>query len=305
MSFLARASCRAAADKVVALSALLFVCSLILAGGMTASAGDGDTGGAGEVKDNPAQARIEAMDIGLEGVGDCHSQGITLTHGYLFASCVERTKRRAYVYRYELRDGWRSAEALADPDRADVTVKSMYHPSGLDHDDDCVWVASAHYRSFMARSRVACLDPASLEEVSSFQVDDHIGTLAALGDNIAAMNWDSKNIYLYSKKGELLGKHENPAGIAFQDCRGIDDRNILCSGQGKSGDGGKGRDAAAVVLLHYEPAAAKPSWTVSERTEVFNEDIALGREGFDVFDDLWLFLPGDFPEARVLGYGKP
>ena len=300
LAFYGAALHRAAFDNTIALWTLLFFCALLLSGGMKATAGDsGNTG------DQPSASKVEALNIVLDGVGGCHSQGITLTHGYLFASCVERKKNRAFVYRYELCDGWRKAEALTDPDRADVTIKSMYHPSGLDHDDDCVWVASAHYRSFMARSTITCLDPASLEAVSSFPVDDHIGTLAVLGDNIAAMNWDSKNIYLFSKKGDLLGKHKNPAGVAFQDCRGIDGGNMLCSGPAKTKGAGQSRDVASVVLLHYEPTAKKLPWTVSEESQVWREDMGLGREGFDVYDGLWLFLPGDFPRARVFGYDSP
>lgn len=210
--------------------------------------------------------------------------------GRLFVSCVERRQRRALVLRYDVGEGFPNSGALAGPKVADVTRGSMYHPSGLDHDETCLWVAAANYREFRAHSRVICLDPESMEERSSFPVEDHIGTLAKMGETLVGLNWDAKVIYRFTEKGELLGRDASPTGLSYQDCKGVAETALLCSGSNRS----KG---AVVDLLLFDPGSGH--WQAPRRYLLNAPGVAFGREGFLASDGFWFFLPEDFPKARL------
>jgi len=231
----------------------------------------------------------------------CHSQGVTVTGGYLFVSCVERKKRLAHINRYRLPAGFPDkAGEFGEAEQFDVTRESMYHPSGLDHDNECLWVAAAHYRSFMARSRISCLDPSSMEEKRGWEVDDHIGAVAAMGETILGMNWDSKDIHRFSRDGEPLGKAPSPGKVAYQDCRGAGDDRALCSGSKKI----NGKAFGQVDLLVFD-AESDPPWRVEDSTLIAHPEGGLGREGFTVISDKWAFLPEDYPGARLFIYSRP
>jgi hypothetical protein len=248
-----------------------------------------------EAASNPEFITGPGQVIPLPGEDACHTQGITFTQGGLFVSCVDRLERRAWVYQYpwtpEAAD---VAPPLPKPKKVDVTRGAMYHPSGLDHDDRCVWVAVAHYRQFMARSEVLCLDPVSLAIVSSFPVPDHIGTVAVMGDRLALMNWDTAVIRICDQQGHELFKQANPTGVAYQDCREFSSGQALCSGPFTEA----GRKQARVDLLRFEPGSGfvrEAGWSFYDPAE------GLGREGFyaEPKAGRWYFLPGDFPQARL------
>ena len=69
----------------------LFFISCALAGG----AGEG---GAGKAADSESVVAEPSHEIALSGASDCHSQGITVTGGRLFVSCVEKRNKKALVY---------------------------------------------------------------------------------------------------------------------------------------------------------------------------------------------------------------
>jgi hypothetical protein len=229
----------------------------------------------------------------------CHIQGVTVMGDHLFVSCVERFQRKALVHRYDLPGKFpdQDARPFYAPYTLDVTSGAMYHPSGLDHDDKCLWVAAAHYRSVNAESLVQCIDPDTLDRKSSFTVKDHIGGLAIMGEVIVALNWDAKTFYRFSKTGRLLGEDPNPSGIAFQDCQGVSADSMLCSGSKKV----EGETAAVVDLLVFDPNS-KPRWTARKESLVMDPKTPLGREGFCAFGPWWIFAPEDFPGARLYAY---
>jgi hypothetical protein len=259
------------------------------------AAGGAGEGGAVKAADSESAVAEPSHEMALSGA-DCHSQGITVKGGRLYVSCVERKNRKALLYSYEWPARFAEAVELSDPLVTDVTRGRTYHPSGLDHDAECVWAALSHYRSFMARSSVICLDPKSLEGKSSFMVDDHIGALAVMGSDLVLMNWDARTFYRYSRKGDRLGRRPSPTGVAYQDCRGMSDTTILCSGKAKGGE------AASVDLLAFDPGSG---WSLSRRTLISRPGISLGREGFTVIAGHWAFLPEDFPGARLMICSPP
>jgi hypothetical protein len=261
----------------------------------------GMTGTLGAAGDAPGVARTVRLDsqpdaiFDLAGVNDCHTQGMTIAGGRLFVSCVDRKHKRGMVYRFDLPSDFPAVgDRLSAPVSVDVTSGSRYHPSGLDHDTGCVWVAAANYRSFLAQARIVCLDPDSLAEKSSFMVEDHLGALAVMGDEIVGLNWDARDFYRFDKKGTLLGKDPSPTGLAYQDCQGLSATSILCSGSIKR----QGAWSAAVDTLIFDPAAS-PHWRAARRTLVSASSMNLGREAFAVSGNFFLFLPHDFPGARL------
>ena len=266
--------------------ALLWVGPVLAEG----AAGKGEAGG-------------PVAEIALPGGGTCHVQGVTVMGERLFVTCVDRISRRALLLSYKLPSGFPApTSALPEPERKDLTVGSMYHPSGLDHDGKCVWVAVANYRSFMARSKIMCLSPADLSEEKAFEVEDHIGGLAVMGETLLALNWDAKVVYRFSKDGQELGKDKSPGSVAYQDCQGVSDHEVLCSGPEKLPK--KGKPAAVVELIGFDPLR-KPAWKVEKQFRMVNVNTSVGNEGFAVSGPYWLFLPEDFPKARLIVYPRP
>jgi Family of unknown function (DUF6454) len=224
------------------------------------------------------------LKVELPGDMKCHTQGIDEIKGYFFVSCVQKSTKKAFLLRYEL-PHFTGLKLL------DVTEKGMYHPSGLDDDGLCLWNASAHYRQFMAKSKVMCIDPVGFEQKRSFIVNDHIGTVAVMGDELVLINWDSKKFYRYTNDGDLIGKHNNPTGVAYQDCCGVSSNNdeIFCSGSIKK----NGAPFAVVDKIVFDEN--KNKFSLLKRTMISNESENLGREGFTIISTRFLFLPGDYP----------
>ena len=124
------------------------------------------------------------LKIELPGDIKCHTQGITEIDSFLFASCVQKLTKKAFVMKYELPENFPSSKSVfAKPEIIDVTEKGMHHPSGLDSDKSCVWNASAHYRQFMAKSKVMCIDPISLEQKAHFGLMTILERLESLVTN--------------------------------------------------------------------------------------------------------------------------
>jgi len=248
------------------------------------------------IKADPGLQRAAAIPLPGE---KCHTQGVAARQDRLFVSCVKKKKREAWIYSYSMEQQRRKdgspvpgAVELAPEANKEVSVKGMYHPSGLDVDPDCLWVAVAHYRAVLARSEVMCLDPRTLEKKRSFTVKDHIGALASMDGKIIGLNWDARDMYTMSPDGRRIEKKPSPTGTAYQDCVSQSRATMVCSGPSR-----QGREAAVVDTLRRNPETGE--WSLEKRTELSRPDVNLGREGFTLIDGRWAFVPEDFPEARL------
>jgi hypothetical protein len=253
-------------------------------------------GGVGTVED--VLEFVGSVD--LPGDAACHTQGLTVFGPYLFASCADTAAKKGWVYRYETPENFPFELGAFDwPEMVDLTKGDMYHPSGLAHDDACVWLAMAEYKKDKAKSRVICLDPETLTEKSSFEVDDHIGAVTFSEDRLVLFNWDARDIYQYSRDGQFIGKSPSPSPIAYQDCGFEFGSPILfCSGPGRL----NGRAGAVVEVLEPDPETAG-GFQVQVSLFTGQSGVNLGREGFELVDGpFWLFLPEDFPKAKVYVY---
>jgi len=240
--------------------------------------------------------------VTMPGAEKCHTQGLTIIEEDLFVSCVEKEARKAWLYRYHLPEGFpEEGTDISPPQKLDITQDGKYHPSGLDHDEECLWVAVAHYRPVIAKSKVMCISPQTMKVKSSFEVDDHIGTLACLDTMLMLLNWDAKNIYLFKKDGRQVGKHDSPGKAAYQDCKGHGkSRTATCSAPLRS----SAERGARTDRLSFQ-ANGEPGWVVKEKDIIRHHEVNMGREGFAFTKNYRMFLPEDFPDARLYIYKIP
>lgn len=249
--------------------------------------------------DKPEQKIIPVPEIASAKLPEsfaCHVQGITFYKDYLFSSCSSLLEQEAYLLRYKLPENFESTPLNEIKFNAaqvkDVTFDGQLHASGLDHDQDCIWIASANYRPFFADSEIMCIAPETLKTRHFFSIDDHIGTLAVSGDFLFLMNWGSKQIYRTTKQGKVLGKYANPTGMAYQDCRG--GKVIRCV----ASDELDGEMLTFVDALGFNEK--QQQLVLSARKALFNNKVNLGREGFTQWNKGLYFLPEDYPNARLI-----
>jgi len=235
--------------------------------------------------------------VPLPPAPECHTQGMKVLDERLVVSCVDRRARRALLYQF----AWPDLPA-ADPVAQDLTDGPRYHPSGLDQGQGCLWLAVAEYRPHSSSS-VLCLDPQTLAVRSSFEVADHIGALAAPGNRLVGLNWDSREIYLWDSSGRELDRGPSPFGVAYQDCKALDPGVILCSGL---------KSMAKVLFLRgvvdriqVDPDSV-PGFRLLERSLIRERSQSghlLTREAMDFYRGMFYFIPDDFPGASV--YSQP
>ncbi len=249
---------------------------------------------------------LESLEIPVEG--RCHTQGLALAGDTLFVSCVAKHDKRAYVYRFSMQELRKHAQGNLDEvnwEVRDLTRGELYHPSGLDIDGGCVWVAVAEYHPSPAKSILVCLDPFTMQEISSFEVKDHIGALAAFSDKVVGANWDTKKFYVWDKQGKLLAAGKSPLGFAAQDCKALAKDQMLCGGTHSLWGPLFGK--ARISSLNIESASVE-NWPVqmSIRTRLKSaEGLPITNEATGFYGQKFYFIPDDFPRPRLYIYRIP
>ena len=248
-----------------------------------------------------SQAPEETRPLNLPD--KCHTQGIAFDDNYFYLSCVARKDKKAWVYRVPRTELGRDLGAVKF-DKLEVTEGGQYHPSGLDINGECLWLAAAEYHPAPANSTFKCIDRETFREKTelAFKLDDHIGTVAAMEQWLVGMNWNAKTFYLMDYSGKLMAQGKNPGLASFQDCKHYREKLILCSGP-------SGKTASQGSLEIIEIAAPDPlSWKLKKCAIV---DYPVGKfksvagegmtwEGNDLY-----FVPEDLPRARLLRFNFP
>ena len=181
-----------------------------------------------------------------------HPQGMVKIGETLFVSSVEiqvRTKRlREPVDRYD-RDTGRGVGHVFKIDMtgnrlADLRLGegSVYHPSGLDHDGEHIWVAVAEYRP-NSRSIIYRIDPVTMKATEVFRFGDHIGAIVHNTDDntLHGVSWGSRRFYRWTlgSDGRVTNAHVPPEVLStantshyldYQDCKYAGARRMLCTG---------------------------------------------------------------------------
>lgn len=150
-----------------------------------------------------------------------HVQGIDVAGGRLWVSSVDAKARKGYLSRFDLATGRLLAQV-------EVQEGVRFHPGGIALDGDSVWVPVAEYRRDSSAT-IQRRDKDTLQLRSRFEVNDHIGCVAAGADTLIGGNWDSRVLYTWTKDGRQLERRANPRATAYQDLK-MDGSLLVASG---------------------------------------------------------------------------
>jgi len=216
---------------------------------------------------------LERLEIVLQAALD-HVQGIDVEGDSLWVSSVDRKGKHGFLHLFD-----RSTGRLL----AHVSVErgARYHPGGIARDGDAIWVPVAEY----ARASSALIqrrDKRTLALLSEFEVDDHIGCIAA-GETLVGGNWDSRIFYEWSRDGRLLRQRPNPTPNAYQDLKRVGDALV--------GSGKLAAEQGAIDWLDPETLALRRR-IVTGKTD---RGVLFTNEGMTIRDGTLYLLPEDGP----------
>ena len=208
--------------------------------------------------------------------GDTHHvQGIDFDERHVWVTSVDKDRRKGYLQEFSMAAGQHLRTV-------DVAEGDRFHPGGISADGESLWVPVAEYRRDSS-SVVQKRSIRTLELEYKFEVEDHIGCIAAAPGVLVGANWDSRDFYLWDQTGRLLRKVPNPTANAYQDIKFVDGR-LVASGllPGRKG---------AIDWLEY------PSLRLIRRVTVglTSRGIPYTSEGMAVRGARLFLLPEDSP----------
>lgn len=220
-----------------------------------------------------------------------HVQGLCVNDEWFWISSVDKQAKAGWVFRVERR----SLRVVAERKLADG---ARYHPGGMQWRQGELWVPLAEYRPH-STSSVLRLDAMSLETRGEFNVDDHLGAVAAAEDGtLLAANWDARQVYVFTPDGKLLRRVDSPTGVAYQDWEWHGDA-LYATGQ-TTIDGAK---TAVIDLLDGQSLALRKRYLL--RGQVRSGGSNFGREGLSYFLGKFYLLPEDGPRTTVYEFLPP
>jgi hypothetical protein len=152
-----------------------------------------------------------------------HVQGLAVTEEAYYISSVDREGEQGWLFQID-------RDSLSLQARRELTKGALIHPGGIHMDGTYLWIPNAEYDED-GPTEILQLDPKTLETVSSFSVDDHIGLIASDGsDRLYGANWDSLSFYVWDWDGNLIEKVDSPTRVKYQDCE-FRDPLLVCGGQ--------------------------------------------------------------------------
>ncbi|MEP7367478.1 MAG: DUF6454 family protein [Acidobacteriota bacterium] len=204
-----------------------------------------------------------------------HVQGIDIEGGLLWVSSVDAKAGKGYLSLLHVRSG----KLLR---QVEVQEGKRIHAGGLQLDGDSVWLPVAEYDRD-GPTTIQRRNKRTLALESSFEVNDHIGCVAAGPGTLMGGNWDSRIVYTWSKDGRELARHPSPSAANFQDLK-LDGPLLI-------GSGNLSREAGAVEW--WNPA----TWKMMRRITTGKTDRGLPftHEGMTWRQGRLYFLPEDAP----------
>lgn len=109
---------------------------------------------------------------------------------------------------------------------------NIYHPGGIAFDGKSIWVPVAEYRPD-SQSIVYKVNPETMKAEEAFRVNDHIGGMVRddQSGKLTGVSWGSRKFYEWNGKGQQLRVKENSSHfIDYQDCEGVGQGKMVCSG---------------------------------------------------------------------------
>ncbi|MBD1382454.1 DUF6454 family protein [Metabacillus arenae] len=185
---------------------------------------------------------------------------------------------------------------------------NIYHPGGIAFDGKSIWVPVAEYRPD-SKSIVYKVDPKTMKAEKAFSVDDHIGGLVRddQSGKLKGVSWGSRKFYEWNKKGKQQQVKENPSHfIDYQDCEGIGQAKMVCSGISELPNPASGNfkpyelgGLALIDMKKLNPIHEVPLMEFSPQGHVITRNpVFLERAG----QQLRLYAVPDDDEASLLVY---
>lgn len=209
-----------------------------------------------------------------------HVQGIDVEGDTLWVSSVEKATKKGYLFKLNRHTG----QILA---QTEVQDGEQFHPGGLTLDGDNLWLPVAEYRR-ASTTQIQLRDKRTLRLLRSFQVNDHIGCVAASSNRLYGGNWDSLDIYEWDKNGRQLAKRMNTSGTRYQDLKFLDGQLL--------GGGLRAKGAGAIDWLDPK------SLNLHRRIDVQTTDrnVVFTNEGVTLRNGVIYLLPEDDPSRLFL-----
>ena len=213
-----------------------------------------------------------------------HVQGIDIEGETLWVSSVDAKAGKGYLSKIALRSGRLLAQV-------EVQQGNRIHPGGIMLDGDSVWIPVAEYDRD-GPTTIERRNKHSLRVEASFEVDDHIGCIAAGKDRLVGASWGSRTVYQWTKAGRQLDRRPNPQPTQWQDLK-MDGALLIGSGDiaGKSG-------ASEWVSLPELKLVRRVALGKTDRGHSF------AHEGMTYRKGKLYFLPEDAP-SRLFAFKVP
>jgi hypothetical protein len=206
-----------------------------------------------------------------------HVQGLVVTDDHFFLTSVDKSTTTAIIFKINRADNTLAGQKV-------ISKLFDFHPGGMDYDGTYIWVPVAVYDD-NSHTYMTIVDPATLRHKVVFEVQDHIGAAARIGDMVIGANWNARDFYFFTLKGELIDKKPSPTGIGYQDCKGVNGF-LMCTGGG---------------FLDWIDV---DKWELAKRYTL-GESLAgspLSREGVAWNQGNVFFLPDDGEQGRIYGF---
>jgi hypothetical protein len=207
-----------------------------------------------------------------------HVQGVDFDSRHLWATSVDSAARKGWLHEFSLATG----EQIRD---VEIEDGERFHAGGMAADSSSLWIPVAEYRA-NSSSVIQRRSQRTLRLEFQFAVADHIGCVAATPRFLIGGNWDSREFYIWDRRGRLIRKAPNTAGNGYQDMK-FDGGQIVASGLLPGGGG-------AIDWLDL------PSLRLARRLAAGNTSRGdpYTREGMAIHAGLLALLPEDGP-SRV------
>ncbi len=204
-----------------------------------------------------------------------HVQGIDTEGNTLWVSSVDAKAGKGFLSKIETSSGRLLAQV-------EVQQGKRIHPGGITLDGDSIWIPVAEYDRDGPTS-IERRNKNSLALEWSFEVDDHIGCIAASKTFLIGGSWSSRTLYQWTKSGQQLLKAPNPITTSWQD--------LKMNGDLLMGSGQITRQQGAVEWVSI------PDFQLVRRilTSATDRNLSYAHEGMTYRNGKLYFLPEDFP----------
>ncbi len=204
-----------------------------------------------------------------------HVQGIDVEAGYLWVSSIDAKAKKGYLSRFELKSGRLLAQV-------EVQEGRRIHPGGICLDEDSIWLPVAEYTRHGSTS-IERRNKRTLQRIDAFNVDDHIGCVAAGPHGLVGGDWDSRILYHWLRDGKEVSRTPNPRETAYQDLKIVNGK-LMASG-------GISRDKGAIEWLDLNSYALLRRVTAGKT----GRGTPYTNEGMAFRDGTLYLLPEDDP----------